>query len=278
MRFFCRFVALLTVAVVSARAFAGTPAQDTQMTAAAAQIASALSESKDNSVIVFEFSGPDGKVTALGNRLADDFSTALAANPHIRVADRARIGQMVSTENYLPAVIHIPHYDVLIASKLNIEMFVDGTISIGGDIVTVSVTCKRTEGSAIIAKSSFSAPITPTMANLLSETLAEPPVPPYLDPDQTGYTAPKCISCPNAPFTDEAVRSGVEGEVMLEAVVDTDGQVRELRVIKPLSHGLTESALHSVSKWKLSPALRPDGRPMPVRVVIRQSFERLVPY
>ena len=46
-------------------------AQETAMQAAAAQLADAIVHSKQKEVVVFDFSGPDKKVTVLSERLAD---------------------------------------------------------------------------------------------------------------------------------------------------------------------------------------------------------------
>jgi hypothetical protein len=66
-------------------------AQHTPMETAAAQLTDALIHSKQKTVVVFDFSGPDKKVTALGQRLANDSSIALAKSRELRVENRSRI-------------------------------------------------------------------------------------------------------------------------------------------------------------------------------------------
>lgn len=64
---------------------------------------------------------------------------------------------------------------------------------------------------------------------------------------------------------------GFNGTVILEAIIDTQGNVSDLRVLKEQPYGLTESAKESVKRWKFKPATL-DGKPVTVYYVLTVNF------
>jgi len=76
---------------------------------------------------------------------------------------------------------------------------------------------------------------------------------------------------PDPPYTEKARIAKYSGRVMLELVVDAQGNVGNVRVVRPLSFGLAEQAIQTVRTWKFQPATR-DGTPVPVRVMVEVSF------
>jgi TonB family protein len=249
-------------------------AQESSLDAAAAQMADALAHSKHKTVVVFDFFGPDGRLTALGEKLADDFSNALsAANRALRVEDRRHIASAISKGQYAPDVVHNPEFESFLAGELKTDSFVSGSISLQGKDLTVVVKSRNAKDWKKVTSVNFSLSLTDDVQELLAKTVADAPVPPYLDPDNKEYSPAHCIYCPRADYTDEAMRSKIQGVVILEAVLAADGQIRDLRVLKPLPQGLTEAAIQAVRKWKLSPATGPDGKPLATRQMILVSFQ-----
>jgi TonB family protein len=57
----------------------------------------------------------------------------------------------------------------------------------------------------------------------------------------------------------------IQGTVGLSVIVETDGSVREVRVMRSLGYGLDEQAIASVRRWRFRPATK-DG--VAVRVVV----------
>lgn len=72
-------------------------------------------------------------------------------------------------------------------------------------------------------------------------------------------------------YTAAARRARVEGVVILDAVIDRIGQVTDVKVLKALSLGLTESAVRAVESWRFEPA-RLGGRPISVRYNLTVRF------
>jgi TonB family protein len=73
-----------------------------------------------------------------------------------------------------------------------------------------------------------------------------------------------------ADYTDDARRRGVEGEVILEIVVRSDGSVGDIRVRRGLDRGLDQRAIAAVRQWRFAPATR---RGAPVDVIVEVGVE-----
>jgi TonB family protein len=77
-------------------------------------------------------------------------------------------------------------------------------------------------------------------------------------------------------YPEEALRAGVEGLVVLEAIVDERGRVgHDIKVLRRLGHGCDEAAVAAVRQWRFRPAIR-DGKPIKVRRIFPILF-RLQP-
>ena len=61
---------------------------------------------------------------------------------------------------------------------------------------------------------------------------------------------PKVLEAVNAEYTAEARAAAVEGKVVLDLTVGARGNVKDVKVVESLSHGLTESAVAAARKWK----------------------------
>ena len=66
-------------------------------------------------------------------------------------------------------------------------------------------------------------------------------------------------------YTDEARAAATEGVVLLDLVVDEAGRARDITVVSPLSHGLTEAAVAALKACRFSPGER-NGERVPVRI------------
>lgn len=87
-------------------------------------------------------------------------------------------------------------------------------------------------------------------------------------------TPPQKVFAPTPRYTEEGRQSRTQGVVILEAVVDTAGNVDDVKVLKGLPNGLSEEAVQTASTWKYRPALL-DGKPVAVflNLTIRFSLQ-----
>ena len=105
---------------------------------------------------------------------------------------------------------------------------------------------------------------------------AGPPAPPAPDTShrriKTGgqVEAARLISRQDAIYPDLARRAGIQGDVVLHAIISTDGRILELRVVtgSPL---LVRAAVDAVQQWRYKPTLL-DGEPVEVETTITVTF------
>lgn len=90
---------------------------------------------------------------------------------------------------------------------------------------------------------------------------------------ENGVTTPRLIRESKPSYTRAAMNAKVQGEVHVEAVVDTDGEIRQARVVRSLdpTFGLDESALIATRRWKFAPATL-NGRAVPTVITVALTF------
>ena len=86
-----------------------------------------------------------------------------------------------------------------------------------------------------------------------------------------GVTAPEKIFAPQPRYTEEARQGRVQGVVILQAIIDSVGNVSQVQVMKGLPLGLDESALETVRQWRFKPATL-EGKPVAVYLNLLISF------
>lgn len=80
------------------------------------------------------------------------------------------------------------------------------------------------------------------------------------------------ISKPTPAYTAEARSLRIEGEVVLEVVFEASGNLRIVRVVQGLGHGLDESAVHAAQQIRFKPAVR-DGQPSDYTALVHIVFQ-----
>lgn len=74
---------------------------------------------------------------------------------------------------------------------------------------------------------------------------------------------------PDPAYTKAAHENNVKGVVILQGTLETDGCIRNLRVVRRLGYGLDENAIYAIERWKFE-AFKRDGIPAvtPVRIEV----------
>jgi TonB family protein len=85
------------------------------------------------------------------------------------------------------------------------------------------------------------------------------------------FQKPRLIKDVKPSYTADALRAKVEGAVLLDAVVGTDGKVSEVRTVVGLHPELDRSSEEVLAMWLFQPATR-GGVPVPVRVQVEMTF------
>jgi TonB family protein len=82
------------------------------------------------------------------------------------------------------------------------------------------------------------------------------------------------LSAPKPQFTPSPAfeaKPGFSGVVSLNTVVDSQGRVTKVKVVRSLGKGLDEEAIRAVKTWRFTPAMR-DGNPVAVSLMIEIDF------
>jgi TonB family protein len=106
---------------------------------------------------------------------------------------------------------------------------------------------------------------------------ADVPAPPTVQSRPAAQAAAKIVpaeilSKPTPIYTEEARAKRIEGEVLLEVVLEASGKLRVLRIVRGLGHGLDDAAVHAAEQIRFKPALQ-DGQPSDSTVVLHVIFQ-----
>ena len=74
---------------------------------------------------------------------------------------------------------------------------------------------------------------------------------------------PRKIQANHPQYTEKARQEGLQGIVILQALINEAGQVEEIEILKGLPLGLTEEAIKALETWTFEPATL-DGEPVAV--------------
>ena len=108
-----------------------------------------------------------------------------------------------------------------------------------------------------------------------------PPPPPPARLMVDGVTAVRVGGAVRAPaklvdvqpvYPDEARRANVQGVVIIEIVIDTQGRVHDARILRSIP-GLDDAALEAVRQWEFTPTAI-DGVPVPLAMTVTVNFIR----
>jgi len=85
-------------------------------------------------------------------------------------------------------------------------------------------------------------------------------------------TLPDPVSSSDPTYTDEALKAGLQGTVMVTGVVGDDGVPKDIKLAgTPLGLGLDEKAIETVAKWRFRPA-ELNGKPFATSVMVFVNF------
>ncbi|MGB6366868.1 MAG: TonB family protein, partial [Thermoanaerobaculia bacterium] len=92
-----------------------------------------------------------------------------------------------------------------------------------------------------------------------------PPAPEPEGPIRVGgdVVPPEKINAPSPQYTEIARKARIQGVVIIEAIIDKQGIVTNVKILKGLPMGLDQAAADAVKKWKFKPATL-NGKPVAV--------------
>lgn len=83
--------------------------------------------------------------------------------------------------------------------------------------------------------------------------------------------APVKINAPSPQYTEIARKARIQGIVIVQSVVDKQGNVTDVKVLKGLPMGLDQAAVEAVKRWKFEPATL-NGKPVAVYYNLTVNF------
>ena len=91
--------------------------------------------------------------------------------------------------------------------------------------------------------------------------------------DKQTMREPKLIHKVAPKYPEDAKKEGVQGIVVLEAVIAEDGSVRETSVQEGEDARLVEAARAAVLQWRYEPLVDDDGKPIEVLFTVTINFK-----
>ena len=82
---------------------------------------------------------------------------------------------------------------------------------------------------------------------------------------------PKATFFPVAEYSDKARKKRVQGTVLLEITVGTDGLVTDAKILRPLEPSLDKQSIENVRRWRFTPATV-EGKPIAVVLDVETTF------
>jgi len=81
----------------------------------------------------------------------------------------------------------------------------------------------------------------------------------------------RVVRKPEPQYTERARMAGVEGTVVLRAILASDGEVKHIVITRALGYGLTTRAIHAARQIKFQPAIK-DETPVSVYIQLEYNF------
>ncbi len=84
---------------------------------------------------------------------------------------------------------------------------------------------------------------------------------------------PELVTKVNPSYPAGAKQDKVQGTVVLDITIGTDGSVLDAKASKSPDPRLADAAISAVKQWKFKPALTKAGKPVEVRATINVNFK-----
>jgi len=269
-------VLLLGIALslaAASRAQTSATSIDTAVSQLAARIAEPLQKLHATKVLFADLKGPDDQTHPVGRWLSDQLANSCNKDfPGLEIIIRPQHEEAAES------------VDAAGNQKQTFKSVEEWARSVGANVVVTGTFARFSNGIGISLRALSSSdpprslveatgliPASDLITGLSSEPIPSPKggVP---RAGVGGVGVPQCIYCPAPRYSGQARKAKVEGTVVLQVVVTTDGRATNVMIVKDPGNGLGMQAIESVREWKFKPALGPDGRPVAVICPVEVTF------
>ena len=240
-------------------------AQSSDLDDCAHRLTAALTQAHIHKLAVADFVDDRGKVTLQGVFLVDHLLIVLNPQSAFEVLDRSVLRQSVYGEQVQTRAA-FENAAMGAARRKGYEGLLTGTIKEDADRLNVSITVSNVPTGEIVERRTISIPRTALLDDLA--TLSIPPQGPIHLVGLGGVSYPICMYCLDPEYTEAARKDKVQGQVLLDAIIETSGRAVKVWEVRGLGDGLTERAIEAVQQWRFRPARDANGKGKPVAVMV----------
>jgi TonB family protein len=86
-------------------------------------------------------------------------------------------------------------------------------------------------------------------------------------------TEPVMLTKVNPTYPEDAKKEKIQGEVVLDAIIDAEGKVLDVTVQKSPHDSLSKAAIEAVKQWTFKPARNKKGEAVKVKISITVNFK-----
>jgi TonB family protein len=268
-------ILILTLFLIPTSVAQEQPSEQT-LAALAHALATKLTAAGVNRIVIMDFEDANRHMTVFGGWLADQ----LASPPGkpwgaIEVIGRGELAKKLKLKGN-PEAIQMDSEQAIKVARSFKATPIQASYSAaenGIGVTLTQITTHTTSSREMPLESSAKIVLTEEMKSHLPGTLELLlPADGVFIAGRGGVGLPVCIHCPNPNYTSEAARRGVQGIVLMSAVITDQGLVANLVIEKKLDYELDQVAVATVKSWRFNPAMNVDGKPVPVHVPIEVRF------
>ena len=236
-------------------------------------------------ILVLDFPNQRGMANVLGARMCESLSDLLAERLGSKhVLDQKQFRAALLSAGISP--FDMQNNDVAFwnAKKAGANLIVFGQLHSSAPETTLTVQLVQVSDKKELSTASTDLTLTEEMRSLVDKFPAWRFDPQVLVPclvatgdsvaalyKTAGVSQPKCIHCPQLPYTDAARTARYQGAVKFDAIIDEQGRVSAATLIQGDDYGLATQAMSALKNWRFEPA-RKDGKPVRVCIQIETTF------
>jgi TonB family protein len=251
------------------------PNTDKDRKNAVKSLATEIEKAEFHRVYVPDFLDSSGSRTEKGCFLASAFSTDLAKAAHnFEVVNRIHAQQQLNEAHISTQDLQQPESLSKGALAVGADAVLVGTGTITASHVNLLFSLRDAASRKEVYSLNYNEQLKPAFESSFPAVEGESSHF-YYFPGLDGVSQPKCIYCPDPPYSDEMRRNKIQGTVLMSVRIDEKGTITDVRVMKKPDKELAKEAVSILAKWRMEPSHDLDGKPVPVRVSVEIGFRLL---